>query len=371
MRILPFQAVYPNFEYISSPDSFFGNVKYDYPDYKKSGFFTKAPQEALYIYEIKTVSRDYTGLIACSDIRDYEEENIKRHENTLPSKEQQQMHLMLSRNAILKPVLLTYKGVDALNKLINEYKNSFDPYYATHFQEENATHSIWEVSDGKRIQQIQKLFKKHVPITYIADGHHRCSTTALMHERLKKKKSGKDYSRLLSAFFPADELEVHDYNRVVDGLDDLTLTTFMARISKLFDIDILDEPTKPSKKHEIVMFVNREWFKLTWKKKYLKVCPEMKVLLDASLLDQLVLKEILGIKDTRTDTRIKYIEGPKGLDEIRGKAIKNERRLAFMLYPASLNDLITVADAGQTMPPKSTWFEPRMKNGVIVQEYEK
>ena len=371
MRILPFQAVYPNFEYISSPDSFFGAVKYEYPEYKKSGFFTKAPQEAIYIYEIRSETRRHTGIVACADVHDYLNQKIKKHENTLPSKEQQQMHLMISRNATVKPVLLTYPGVKELNKLIADFKKENDPYYSTCFQDEGKTHIIWEVSDGRLIEKMQKLFKKKVPITYIADGHHRCSTTALMYKRLKDKKEEKDYGRLFSAFFPLDELEVHDYNRVVEGFNDYTLTAFMAKISQLFDIELLNKPSKPVKKHEVVMFINKEWYRLTWKKSFLKPSPESKILLDASLLDRLVLKDILGIKDVRTDTRVKYIEGPKGIHEIKNRVMKNENRVAFLLYPASLNDLMKIADANQIMPPKSTWFEPRMKNGVIVQEYDK
>ncbi|MEL6867171.1 MAG: DUF1015 family protein [Bacteroidota bacterium] len=376
MRIYPFQAIYPNFNYIASPDSFFGRVKYEYPQYKESGFFLKAAQESVYIYRIEKINRTYIGLVASSDINDYMDGRIKKHENTLASKEQQQMHLMITRSAIVKPVLLTYPVVPEITHILKKYIQKHPPFYQTVFTKEKQTHTFWEVSDGKIIQRLQKLFLEKVPETYIADGHHRTSTTALMYKRSQSEEENKrnesamegNYHRLLSAFFQTDQLDIHDYNRVVEGLNDCSLTTFMAKISQLFDIELLEGPARPAVKHEIVMFVNKEWFLLRWKKKVLKQYVKETVVLDASLLDEKVLKPILGIEDIRTDQRIKYVEGPKGLDDIRSKAIKNINRVAFILYPVELMDLIKVADLGMTMPPKSTWFEPRIKNGLIVQE---
>ena len=368
MRIKPFQAVYPNFNYIASPDSFFSNVKYDYPEYKRNGFFNKTAQEAIYIYRIQGPERSYTGLIACADINDYLEGHIKQHEDTLRDKEQQQMHLMIRRNAIVKPVLLTYYGVPEINELIAEYTAVYEPFYETEFSAEQCTHTFWEVHQGVAIQAFQNLFRTKVPHTYIADGHHRSSTVALMHERQKAHRGDDKFGLLLSAFFPMDELEVHDYNRVVEGLSDCSMTTFMAKLSHIFEIEILDGPARPSKKHDIVLFINREWFLLHWKAEVLKQHSHEDIVLDASLLDQRVLKDILGIADVRTDQRVKYVEGPKGLEEIRARSIKNENRVAFILYPVALSELIEVSDAGKSMPPKSTWFEPRIKNGLIVQE---
>ena len=369
MRIKPFQAVYPNFDYITSADSFFDTVKVQYPEYKKSGFFNKTAQEAIYIYQIKTDKRVYTGLVACSDIQDFNEGNIKKHENTLSQKEQQQMHLMLSRNATVKPVLLTYPNVDKIKNLIHQTIKKNKPFYTTIMELKQQQHTFWEVSDGALIQKFQKLFEKHVPRAYIADGHHRTSTTALMSERMKNNSDGKNYDLLLSAFFAVDELEIYDYNRVVDGLNECSMTTFMAKISQVFNVEILAEARKPNKKYEVVMFLNREWFVLTWKQEVLDEYEKESVLLDASLLNEKVMKGILGIEDVRTDTRIKYIEGPKGLEALKERSIRNDSRVAFALYPVELTDLLQIADEGKTMPPKSTWFEPRMKNGLVVHEF--
>lgn len=368
MIIRPFQAVYPNTDYIASNDSFFGSVKEEYVAYKKSGFFNKASQESVYIYHIKTTQRTHTGLLACADINEYLKGNIKKHENTLAATEQRQMYLMMNRKAVVKPVLLIHPRVKQLNDLFESYMNENDPFYTIHFEEEDQHHILWEVNDGNMIGKIQQLFEKRIPKTYIADGHHRSAASALLYSRIKKKKKVNPYENLLCAFFQEDQLEIYDYNRIVDASGDITLTHFMAKISQVFDIEILEKPSKPNRKFEVVMFLNKEWFLLKWKPRVLEKYKKQKIVLDASLLDEHVLKNVLGIKNVKTDTRIKYVSGTEGVKAIRTKTLKSESRVGFCLFPAQLSDLLTTADEGGVMPPKSTWFEPRMKNGLIVQE---
>ena len=368
MTIRPFQAVYPNTDYIASNDAFFGTVKEEYVSYKKSGFYIKASQESVYIYRIQTKHRSHTGLVACTDINEYLNGNIKKHENTLSAGEQRQMYMMMNRKSIVKPVLLIHPRVKKLNDLFEKYIKEHEPFYTIHFESENTKHMLWEVSDGDAIEKIQQLFDNKIPETYIADGHHRCSATALLYTRLKKKKKVNPYETILTAFFPEDQLEIYDYNRIVDALEEVSLTQFMAKLSKLFYIDFLEKPAKPKCKHEITMFLNKEWFLLKWKPSVLKKYKNQKIVLDASLLDEKVLKDILGIKDVKTDVRMKYISGIEGLKSLIKKTQKLETRVAFCLYPAQMSDLLTTADEGGVMPPKSTWFEPRMKNGLIVQE---
>ncbi len=370
MRIKPFQAVYPNFDFITSADGFFNTIKYEYPEYRKSGFFKKTAQDAVYIYQISKKGHSYIGIVACADIKDYLEGKIKKHENTLAAKEQQQMHLMISRNAVVKPVLLTYPEVPEISTLVNDFVDQNEAFYSVRFEKNKELHTFWEISDGRIIQRLEALFREHVPDTYIADGHHRCSTTGLMYQRLSPKGQEGNCGLLLAAFFPGTELEIHDYNRVVEGLSDTSLTHFMARLSQLCEIEIMEEARKPSAKHEIAMMINREWYMLRWKTEVLKTYEKQEVLLDVSLLDELVISGIMGIADVRTDVRIRYVEGPKGISEVRSRTIKSENRVGFLLYPATLDDLLRTADAGKTMPPKSTWFEPRIKNGLIVLELE-
>ncbi len=369
MRIKPFQAVYPNLDFITSSDAFFSKVKWEYAAYKKNGFFQRTAQEAVYIYEISSRQRNYTGLIACAAVEDYDEGLIKRHENTIATKEQQQMDLMISRDAIVKPVLLTYPSVKEINELLEDYKNANPIFYETSFFETQQKHRFWSITDGALINKLQQFFLEKVGKSYIADGHHRCSTMALMHKRFSKTANDARFGSILSAFFPMDQLEVLDFNRIITGLNDNSLTTFMAKISQLFDIELMTIPKKPTRKHEIVMLLNREWFKLTWKPEILEPYKNRPVLLDASMLDEKVMKWILGIEDVRTDHRVKYVQGVKGLEDFRLKALRYEGSVGFCLYPVALEELIAIADMDKTMPPKSTWFEPRMRNGLIIQDF--
>lgn len=369
MQINPFQAVYPNLDYITSADSFFGTVKEEYNDFKKSGFFHKSAEDAIYIYRIKVRKKSYTGIIGCATVKDYLNGKIKKHENTLATKEQQQLNLMIKRGAAVKPILLAYSNVASIDALIQDQLKKNDPFIKISFEDTKEVHTLWKLEEGPVIQQIQQAFAKDVPHAYIADGHHRSSTSALMAERMKRKKKSGKYNQILAAFFPISDLSIYDYNRLVEGIDDRTMATFMAKISQVFEIDILKKAAKPKKKFELTMAVGEEWFKLKWKKKILNKYKNEKVVLDASLLDQEVMKNIMEIEDTRNDDRITYVEGPKGYDFITKKTKKNDNKIAFCLYPVDIEDLFAVADDNQIMPPKSTWFEPRVKNGLLVLEF--
>ena len=369
MEINPFQAVYPSLDYITSADFFFATVKEAYSDYRKNGFFQKSAEDAIYVYQIKTSDKAYTGLIGCATVQDYLDNKIKKHENTLASKEQQQLQLMVKRGAAVKPILLTYPTVDAIEKIINQQIKKIKPFFSVSFEDSSEAHTIWKIEEGPTIQKIQDTFAKKVPHAYIADGHHRSSTSALMAQKMKAKKKKGQYDQILAAFFAVKELSIYDYNRVVEGLDDRTMARFMAEISRVFDIKILKKAAKPRKKFELTMLIGEEWFRLKWKKATLAKYKKENVLLDASLLDQEVMKNIMKIKDTKTDNRITYVEGPKGFEQISKRTRKDGNKIAFCLYPVVIDDLFKVADAGAIMPPKSTWFEPRVKNGLLVLEF--
>ena len=368
MNIKPFQAIYPNFDYIASADSFFGTVKHQYPEYKKNGFFQKAAQESFYIYEISSPERTYTGLMACSDINDYFEGRIKRHENTLTSQEQMQMQLILSRNATVKPVLQIYPEVEEINAIIRKHQKETKNFFSITFDEGPQIHTFWEISDGQAIQHLQKLFLEKVPHTYIADGHHRTSTTALLHKRFRDK-GRQQYDLLLSAFFTTSEIQVHDFNRIIIGLDEISSVQFMAKLSRYFNMEIIAGPGMPTQKHELTLFIKKEWLRLRWRPEIIAEYLDTPVLLDANLLNEKVLHEMLGIEDVRGDHRVKYVGGPGSIEKVKQKTIQDEHRVGFCLYPVALDDLIHTADLGLSMPPKSTWFEPRMRNGLIVYDF--
>ncbi|MCB0707669.1 MAG: DUF1015 domain-containing protein [Saprospiraceae bacterium] len=369
MHIRPFQAVYPNMDYITSADSFFRTVKEDYPEFRKSGFFNKSSQEGFYLYQIRKPFRTYNGLIACSEVGDFLSGHIKEHEHTMPDKEQRQMHLLLHRNAMVKPILLTYPRVASIETFMENYTKNETPFLEVNFEAEQEHHFLWEVTEGKEIQQLKELFDKHVKNAYIADGHHRSSTMAHMHQRTKNPGKARSYDQMLTAFFSTAELEILEYNRIVEGLSDTSLTNFMARLSQVADIEVLEGPAKPSAAREIVMYINKEWFLLKWKPSIIEKYLEEPILLDVSILNHEILEDIIGIRDIRTDERLRYVEGPKKLEDLKDRVLKNEYRIGFILFPIQMEDFLNIADTGNVLPPKSTWFEPRMRNGLIAQEF--
>ncbi|MCB0521937.1 MAG: DUF1015 domain-containing protein [Lewinellaceae bacterium] len=369
MHIQPFQAVYPDTGLISSADHFFSNVKEKFNDYWDSGFFKKLPQEGLYIHRIHSPKRIFTGMVACIDVQDYLDGHVKKHENTLAAAEQEQTQLLLRRSAQVKPVMLTYRKVQAIDDILNHYAAAHPSFLEVHFDEVDEQHQFWEIKEGLIIQQLQALFQEQVADTYIADGHHRTSSAAMLFKRFGKKKADNPFRWLPCAFYPTTELEIHDYNRIVEGLNDLKPTVFMAQLSRVFEIEVLKKPHKPARKHELTMYLDRAWFGLRWRKSVLDTYKNEPVILDVNLLNEQVLKGILGIRNVRTDARVKYLQGPKGLDILKERTLKNEERLAFCLHPVKMEDFLQISDLGGVLPPKSTWFEPRIRSGLLVRQF--
>ena len=327
------------------------------------------PQEGLYIHQITATHRTFLGLIACVDIQDYLHGFVKRHENTIASSEQEQMRQMLLRNAQTKPVMLTYLNNLDINVLLKKHTESNPHFMEVWFEELEERHTFWEIRNGQEINQLQDLFLEKVPLTYIADGHHRTSTAARMFQRFGPERPGNPYRWLVCALYSVSELEIHDFNRIISGLTDLSPTVFMAKLSRIFEIELLKQAQKPERKYELTMLLDHEWYRLHWQPRVLEKFKHEPILLDVSLLNEKVLKNILGIQNVRTDQRIKYVQGPKGLDDVREKTLKNDERLAFCLYPVSMEDFLAVSEADGVLPPKSTWFEPRIRSGLIVKQY--
>jgi uncharacterized protein (DUF1015 family) len=365
MLIRPFQALYPNFDFIASPDSFCEDAKFAFTEFKQHGFFETAPQDALYIYQIEAKGRKHIGLVGLNDISDFTDGKIKKHEKTLSEKEQQQMQLFLKWDAVLKPVLLAYKPVPEIQKWLRNFIAKQKPMYETTFEKDGQKHKMWSVADGKEIKYLQDMFAQHVPRTYIADGHHRTTTVALLHERLAEKRQDFDFAHLFCAWFSTDELDILDFNRVVDALEDISITRFIISLSEVCELKVLDGPAKPQKKHELTMYLEGEWYRLKWRKEVLDRYKKQ-IALDAHLLNELIISDILQIKDVRNDTRIGYVEGAKGTNGIVKEAGKNKNKVSFMLFPVAFDDMMSMADKDISLPPKSTYFEPRIKSGMLV-----
>ena len=367
MLIKPFQAICPKFKLISSPDQFCDNAKDLYQEYTEKGLFKQHPERALYIYRIEAAHRRHTGLVALNDVEDFFAGKVKKHEKTLSEREQHQVRLFLQWEAVLKPVLLTYPPSMAITEWLDGYTQSHKPLFSTHFAKSHQTHRVWAIADADDIRHLKSMFAAQVHSVYIADGHHRTSTVALLHEQAPEMHPQYDFDHLFCAFFAADQLNILDYNRVVEGLESISPASFVARLSRLFEIEALPAPRRPEHKHELVMYLRKEWFSLCWRTNVLAEYPSDQVLLDAELLNERVLRDVLDIGDVRTDQRIIYVEGNKGIKGIQKHVGQNRARVGFMLYPVIFEDMMRLADLGESLPPKSTYFEPRLRSGVLVQ----
>ncbi|HZV69242.1 MAG TPA: DUF1015 family protein [Saprospiraceae bacterium] len=365
MKIFPFHAIYPNTNLIASSDAFFSTVRDDYTQYLNSGFFHESPEKAFYIFEIKTGKKTHSGLVVCLDVTDYSSGKIVRHEQTIASSEQEMLKVLLQRGAMVKPVLLCHPDVKEIAKEIEKQKKKQKLFLEIDAPGSGTDYRLYQIPE-KDGQELSKLYKSLIPKVYIADGHHRCSTGEKL---LKMHKDGKDYSLLLAALFPFDQLDILDYNRVVQLPYNLKLTRFMAEISQVCDIKSIPKPAKPKRKHDMTMCIQDHWYQLRWKDDVLKKYKKLPAILDAHVLDEEVMDKILGIKDARTDNRIEYASGDLGPERVEEKARSSDHHIGFCIYPVQFDELVKVSDSGGTLPPKSTWFEPRMINGFIVKKY--
>jgi uncharacterized protein (DUF1015 family) len=376
MKIIPFKAIYPILEKVPHSNDFFDTVKFQYHDYRAQGLFQAADKDALYIYRItNTEGEKFTGLICCVDITDYFEGNMKKHEKTIVTNEGLQSDLLEKRGAAIKPVLLTYpstraskttlwlnkteeKSTAVLNNLLIEYIENNKKFYIIHIGGEK--HCFWQIAEPEVIKEIQEVFKTEIPHSYIADGHHRSASFADLYAQLKSEKTAK----MLCAFFPQQDLRIQAYNRIISDLNGLSQDEFLSELTHFFKVKVLKKGVKPYAKFEMTMFLGGKWFQLNWRKSELKEFAQGLVLLDVHLLNEKILKPLLGVKNIREDVKVKYIEGTKSIKNVE-EACPTEG-VAFCLFPVEFEDLVLVADSEGILPPKSTFFEPRMKNGLLV-----
>ncbi len=377
MRILPFKAIYPVLDKVPHSNDFFDTVKFQYHEYREKGQFQPTEKEAIYIYRITDADgKKFTGLITCVDIADYLSGKMKKHEKTILKQEDLQSELLQKRGAAIKPVLLTYPSIRSnsslwtdgnkieqksqLRDFLFNYIENHKKFYIMHINSEK--HCFWQISEPEVIEKIQAIIQAEIPHAYIADGHHRSASFAALHNKLKSPKTAK----MLCAFFPEEDLEIQAYNRIVDDLNGMTQDEFLSELTHFFKVKVLKKGVKPYAKFEMTMFLGGKWFQLNWRKSELKEFAQGLVLLDVHLLNEKILKPLLGVKNIREDARVKYIEGTKSIKRVE-EACPTEG-VAFCLFPVEFEDMITIADSNGILPPKSTFFEPRMKNGLLVYE---
>lgn len=372
-KISPFRAALPDLSDIISFDEFFGAAKRKFPLYLSDGIYSQIKKEALFIYRIKRPHRSHTGLLACANVLDYINGEIKRHENTLSAKESKMEELFDERQALIKPILLTYPNVLEIDALIGRITISTLPSFKITFQDEE--HIFWQIDEPSRIELLQDAFAKYVKKSYICDGHHRTKTSEFLYQKFLENgvlpKSKEQYNYMLVAYFPASEVEIHNYNRIIDDLPKISSAEFLKKMEEFYDITLTAKSYTPIAKYEMGMYLDTQWYKVRLKKKFFpKAGTPTHETLDVYMLNKYVLEGILNIEDVRTEPDIRYLEGPKGASSLERKIKEGKSQVAFNMYPVALEDLIKISDEEQTLPPKSTWIEPRMRNGFVVHLYE-
>ena len=336
--------------------------------FKKENIFVKDKEDAIYIYREIVNDRAQIGIVACVAVDDNLNGVVKKHEYTKPDKELDRTNHIKYCNANTGTVLLTYKDNEEIDKIMDYYVYFMNPIYDFK-TDDGVTHTVWKVEKERDINNLINEFKK-VGNLYIADGHHRCAAAeniALEERRKNPNYTGEEeFNYYIAMISPDTNLKVMDYNRVVKDLNNLTEEEILNKIKEKFILREVKENYKPDKKGHMGMFLNDKWYEIEFGKEYLDKKDVVETL-DISILQQYILDEILGIKNPRTDKRIDFIGGIRGAKEIE-RRVKEDMKVGFLMYPTHIDELISVADANEIMPAKSTWFEPKVRCGLFLHE---
>lgn len=313
-----------------------------------------------YIYKLVMEGRSQTGLVCVSSVQDYFDDVIKKHEYTRPEKEKDRIDHMQTIKAQTGNVFMAYRDVKEINELISDWQTKHQPVYDFKAGD-GIQHTVWVVNDDAIIDSITHLFSSKVPFTYIADGHHRAASAAKVSKALPDSKEAKYF---LTTIFPASQLAILDYNRLVKNLNGHSRDEFLGLLQEDFTVTLSPEPVKPASLHEFGMYMDGQWYILASRKDTFTNDPIG--VLDVTILSNNILSKLLGIRDQRTDKRIDFVGGIRGLSELEKRVNSGEMKLAFSLHPVTLNQLFDIADSGNVMPPKSTWFEPKLRDGLLT-----
>lgn len=327
--------------------------------------FLKEEKRCYYIYELTMDKRTQTGIVACASIDDYENQVIKKHENTRQEKEADRIRHVDTCNAQTGPIFLAYRADQGIRTVVQEAKKQ-EPLY-DFVAEDGVRHRVFRIFADEQIREIQQAFAKMESI-YIADGHHRAASAVKVGQMRKKAHPGctgeEEFCFFLSVLFPDDELMIMDYNRVVKDLGGLSPAQFLEKAGSIFDLKkVSRNERRPKKKGDFSMYLDGSWYMCSVRAEDLSADPVKS--LDVSLLQDLLLEPVLGIHDPKTDQRIDFIGGIRGLDELE-RRVETDCAVAFAMYPTDISELFAVADAGLLMPPKSTWFEPKLRSGLFI-----
>ena len=331
------------------------------------GIYEKDDSEAYYIYELTINGRAQTGLVACASVDDYVNNVIKKHENTREDKEIDRITHVDTCSAQTGPIFLAYRAQDAINKRVEANKEKEPVYDFTAV--DGVKHRVWKMSDPEDVEAIRKAFENLNQI-YIADGHHRAASAVKVGLKRRKENpahTGKEeYNFFLSVLFPHDQLMIMDYNRSVTDLNGLTVPEFLEKIKENFEVEKVSGQVRPQEKGTFGMYLEDGWYVLKAKEN-LYEGKDAVGRLDVAVLQDYLLNPVLGIQDPRTDERIEFIGGIRGLSELE-KKVKEGMKVSFSMYPTSITELFDVADQNLLMPPKSTWFEPKLRSGLFIHQ---
>ena len=333
-----------------------------------TGLYMEDEKPNYYIYRQVMKGRSQTGLVACASIDDYSNNIIKKHELTREDKEIDRINHLYNCEAHTGPIFLTYRENKNISNIVNEWIKK-EPIYDFK-AEDGVAHTIWIIDDEDTVNKLQELFKS-VKYLYIADGHHRTASAAKVGHIKRAEKDSytgeEEFNFFLSISYPDSELEVLDYNRTVKDLNGLSTEEFFKKIEEKFEVIESDEQVKPKEKHTFGMYLEKQWYLLKAKSGIFN--PEDPVdRLDVSILQNNLLRPILGIDNPRKSKRIKFIGGIRGLNELEKRANK-DMKVSFSMYPTTTEDIMAIADSGEIMPPKSTWFEPKPRSGLFIHKF--
>lgn len=331
----------------------------------KNGELLKEERPAYYVYQLVMDGRSQTGIAACASVDDYQDQTIKRHENTREEKELDRIRHVDACSAQTGPIFLAYRRRDGLEAAVNKAMGKPPVYDFT--AEDGVTHRLWIIEEPADVEEIRREFEQ-VDSVYIADGHHRCASAVKVSMNRRAQNPAYDgseeFNYFLSVLFPDDQLMIMDYNRVVKTLNGMSAEAFLDRLGELFSIEEAgSKPYHPLKKGQIGMYLREKWYGLTIPDSCYTGDPVED--LDVAILQREVLESLLGIADPKVDERIDFVGGIRGLEELE-RRVGTDAEVAFAMYPTDIKELFSVSDAGKLMPPKSTWFEPKLRSGILI-----
>jgi uncharacterized protein (DUF1015 family) len=350
-------------------DEVYSKAVENFSEFQQNGWLTEDNVARYYIYAQTMNGRTQYGLVGCASTDDYWNGIIRKHELTRPDKEEDRMVLTRYLNANIEPVFFSYKAVPEIDEIVKKIVEN-EPAEYDFVAEDGFGHHFWPVFNAETNFLLEKLFADKVPFTYVADGHHRTAAAARIGAEKRAQNpdhtGNEEYNFFMAVHFPDNQLQIIDYNRLIKDLHGLSENEFIDTLKRSFEIDNKGADIyKPKALHEFSMYLSGNWYKLNAKEGTFDDSDPIGIL-DVTILSEQILKPVLGINDLRTSQRIDFVGGIRGLGELKKRVDSGEMKVAFALFPVSMDQLINIADSGNIMPPKTTWFEPKLRSGLVI-----